>query len=118
MQRTTEGPFQKESPTIHRTAVEYQHHLTAVAVIVLLAALALLAVAMGGHHVALAMSDRGGYSGDDPYDPATGAHPELSVPVPALVVSNRASYSGDDPYDPATGAHPELSVPVEMRAAK
>ena len=84
----------------------------------LLAALAVLAAAMGGHHAALAMSDRDRNSGDDAYEPATGAHPELSVPVLALVMSNHGGYSADDAYDPATGARPELSVPVEMRAAK
>lgn len=43
-------------------------------------------------------------SGDDAYDPAAGAHPELFV-APAA-----ASYSGDDAYDPAAGSYPALYV--------
>lgn len=81
--------------------------------------------AMGEHYLARAADDgfaagpalslrlvdaaslRGSYSGDDAYDPATGAHPELSVLLGVPAVSNRGSYSGDDLYDPAAGSYPE-----------
>jgi hypothetical protein len=112
MQRTTESPFQVESTSIHGTAVGFRHRLTAAAVIVLLAALALLAPAMGGPHAALAMSDRGGYSGDDAYDPAAGGTPELSVAAlpERSAAAVAVSFSGDDAYDPAAGGTSELSV--------
>lgn len=44
------------------------------------------------------------YSGDDLYDPATGANPAWSVLTAAR------SHSGDDAYDLAAGSHPALFV--------
>jgi len=54
----------------------------------------------------------GRYSGDDPYDPAAGGTPELSVVMTSErpVFRSVFRYSGDDPYDPAAGGTPELSV--------
>jgi hypothetical protein len=91
MQQTSEIRSEVGSPTVHGTVVKHRRYLVGAAVILLLAALALLAAAMGGHHAGLVVSNRGGYSGDDAYDPATGARPELSV----LVDMRAAEYGGN-----------------------
>ncbi len=44
-----------------------------------------------------------GISGDAPYDPAAGSHPELSL-------VSWSSFSGDDAYDLAAGSYPQFFV--------
>jgi hypothetical protein len=57
--------------------------------------------------VAAQTGDGGGisYSGDDPYDPAAGGLPTISLNQVPLgsVASSATTLSGDDAYDPAAG---------------
>lgn len=56
----------------------------------------------------------GTFSGDDAYDPAAGATPQLAVAARPTISRSAAispsTFSGDDAYDVAAGSSPELSV--------
>ena len=73
--------------------------------------------------VAAQSVDAGGisYSGDDPYDPAAGGLPAISLNQVPLgsVASSATSLSGDDAYDPAAdGLEPLENVWVSEWAAR
>jgi hypothetical protein len=87
-------------------------------------------VGVGGILEPIVAASARSYSGDDPYDPAAGGQPEMSISAASgqsavrassagvggilepIVVASARSYSGDDPYDPAAGGQPELSIAV------
>lgn len=85
--------------------------------LVVLASVALIAALSGGAGEAASLrstSDLGrtalSLSGDDGYDRAAGARPEL------FVRSGRGSLSGDAAYDPAAGARPERALWADSRS--
>jgi hypothetical protein len=59
----------------------------------------------------------GGYSGDDPYDPAAGGQPEksLSTSLQRSTSTAASTHSGDDAYDPAAGGQPEMSLATRVQ---
>ena len=65
----------------------------------------LVLLLMGAFPLAAAAgsADGASFSGDDAYDPAAGAIPELFVSV-------ASSFSGDDAYDVAAGGIPDLAA--------